>query len=157
MTDNWMTSGKNSNPLFSATKNYMKLIVFFLLGILFVISVVVMLLAYFNQKPTATHRADLSAPQPTTSTSNALSALLADNRLQVIKEYNNMDKMLEVKVDNTIWRKIAVKERKKYIMELSDARRAAGMTADVRITDYRSGIELAVSERGRIALAGHDD
>lgn len=157
MTNGKKGTDKKSNIFFTETKNYVKLMVIFLLGILFVISIIVMLLAYRNQKHTTAQNIEISDPEAIKTASDTIMSLLVENTLHIVKDYSDKKNLIEVKVDNSLWRKLTVRDRKKFIKDISSARTTLGLAPDVKLIDYKTGIELAVSERGRVALSGHED
>lgn len=148
---------RKANIFFTDPRNYLKLMVIFLLGILLVLSIIVLFMAYRSQKRTTEQYIGISDPQAIKTASDTMLSLLNENTFHIVKDYTDQDKLLIVKVDNSSWRKLTVRNRKKFIKDLSTARITVGLPADVKVVDHKTGIELATSEHGRIALAGHDD
>ncbi len=157
MTNNRIGTVKKTNIFFSDTKNYLKLMGIFLLGLLFVISIIVLILAYRSQKRAIVQNVVISDPEAIKTASDTIMSLLPENTLHIVKDYGDKENFLEVKVDSTPWNKLSIRDRKKFIKDLSAARSTLGLKSDVKVIDSKSGVELATSERGRIVLAGHDD
>lgn len=149
--------GRRKNMFFVRTKNSLKLLILFFLGVLLVISLAVLFLAARNQKRLPAENIGSSDPQAVQSAQQVIESLLVQDTLNFVKEYSDKETFLEVKVDGRSWRKLPVRERKQFVKDISSARATLGFIPDVTVNDAKTGMELAVSERGRVALAGHDD
>jgi hypothetical protein len=139
-------------------KTSFKLAVLFVLGILLLISLTLLIYkSHSNKKRSAAYPTKSSDPKEIKEAERILESLLIDDKFNCIKVYRETGGYLEIKVEGSSWRDLSIKNKKAFLKDLTSARTTLGLIPDVKVIDYRSSIELASSEHGRVILGEVED
>ncbi|MEO5359771.1 MAG: hypothetical protein H7843_04915 [Nitrospirota bacterium] len=72
---------------------------------------------------------------------------------QFVKGYSETNSTLTIKIDTERWKKLSMKERKTYIMDIATQMSMTDTSPVVKITDVKTGTEYASYEYNRVTLA----
>ncbi|KJR42955.1 hypothetical protein MCHI_001158 [Candidatus Magnetoovum chiemensis] len=85
-----------------------------------------------------------------------LDILLGDKYKGLVVTANDGQQYYEILVDKEVWKTLKIKQKKKLLDDISNARKRLGLNYNIKIIDAKTGAEYGSFENDRISLVELD-
>jgi hypothetical protein len=137
-------------------KNALKLSILIAIGIVSVIYFSLLIKNRLVNPPSKLPPAKSTDLEKIEASNKILDSLLVGNRYGFVVEYRDKERFLEIMVDGKLWKTVSLTDKKRFLKEIAKARATLGLFPEIRVIEYKSKVELASFEKGRVALGELD-
>ncbi|WP_420266986.1 hypothetical protein [Candidatus Magnetominusculus dajiuhuensis] len=140
---------KEDTQVKPVSMNVVKFSALLILALVIVVYSILLFTGSFG-KPAASSQKITASKEEIVAAKKQIEGLLS---AQFVKGHSETNNVLTIRIDTELWKKLSIKERKAYVMDLGTQKAITEVSPVVKIADLRTGTEYASYEYNRVTLA----